>query len=365
MTELELRREQAKRLMFSEGKTADESRAGLQLMLETCDAGDPEAMYIVGRMLLEGRLATKNGSRTEQAVDLLCGAAKRGNLPARTLLLSFRHARERQIGRNGRPSGGPLRGFDGKEIRIKRTGWLTPVDAVLAFDNGRNVLTLGLNLDFVEDPESLPDVEALHRAVIRGIKSWSGEYTVFGGQRLRVVVRVTTDPRWFDNVTVFVCSGTVAEQLESMWKLVPLRSARENREALFRDRRAMAGIGLRKWSVRSRKFILLQTSGGRFDDYGEIADIVRHEFGHVLGLGDLYAEPGKNMPGVPAGTYPELDAHLAGGRSYDLVMCNHRGGIVSDNDMEMVVLAFSKNSPQSYQPCKFNPVVSEALGKGN
>lgn len=365
MTELEDRREQAKWLMFSEGKTADETRAGLQMMLQACDDGDPEAMYIIGQMLLAGRLSTKTGNRTEQAVNLLCGAAKRGNPSARTLLLSFRHARRRQIKRNNRPSNGPLTGFDGKEIRIKRTGLLTPVDAVLAFDNGQNVLTLSLNLDFEEDPDALRDVDALHRAVIRGIMSWAGEYVVFGGQRLRVEIRITTEPRLFDNVMVVVCNGMVAKRLESLWRLVPLRSAKENRESLFRDHRAMAGVGLRKWSVKSRKVILLQTSNGRFDDYEEITDIVRHEFGHVLGLGDLYAEPERDLPGVPVGTYPELDVHLADGRAYNLVMCNHRGGVISNNDMEMVVLAFSKNRPQSYQPSKFSPIVSDALGKGN
>ena len=38
---------------------------------------------------------------------------------------------------------------------------------------------------------------------------------------------------------------------------------------------------------------------------------------------------------------------------------------LTDNDMEMVVLAFCKNSMQAYQPVRHIKIVSEALGKGN
>jgi hypothetical protein len=34
--------------------------------------------------------------------------------------------------------------------------------------------------------------------------------------------------------------------------------------------------------------IFLQSQGGRFDDPLELAAVTGHEFGHVLGLGDLY-----------------------------------------------------------------------------
>ena len=50
MTETEIRRELAKQLMFSDGKTAGKWHEGLQLMFRACDDGDPEALYIIGKI---------------------------------------------------------------------------------------------------------------------------------------------------------------------------------------------------------------------------------------------------------------------------------------------------------------------------
>lgn len=364
MTELELLRERAKQLMFSEGRTADEKHEGLQLLLRACDGGDPEAQGIVGKMVLDGRLSPTNASRIELAVEFLCRAARGGDISARSQLSRLRQRRYEETRWGNRPVDGPLTGFDGKPIRINRTGFLTPVDAVLAYENGRNILTFNLNLTFLEEEEGVPDLEKVHDAVIRGIKSWEGDYTVFGGQQLHVDIQVTTEPRVFDTVLVAVCGGGYAETLEHSMEKLPFKRIQERRQMLFRDNRACAGIGVKKWSVRSRKFIFLRTRDGRLDDYKEITNVIRHEFGHVLGLGDLYAEPEKDLPGVPAGTYPELDAYVVDGRAYNLVMCNHNG-IITDNDMEMVVLAFAQNRPQVYQANQYESIVSEALGKGN
>ncbi len=95
-----------------------------------------------------------------------------------------------------------------------------------------------------------------------------------------------------------------------------------------------------------------------------IRHVAKHEFGHALGLEDLYEERADRREGVPKGTYPELDGFYLCGRSYNLVMCDHHGPI-SNNDVEMVVLAFSENKAQLYQPDRWKGRISDALGKGN
>lgn len=84
----------------------------------------------------------------------------------------------------------------------------------------------------------------------------------------------------------------------------------------------------------------------------------------MLGLGDLYREEKAKLPGVKKGSYSELDGFYVSDSFYNLVMCDHHGP-VSNNDVEMVVLAFWKNKKQLYQPKGIKGRVSEALGKGD
>lgn len=70
------------------------------------------------------------------------------------------------------------------------------------------------------------------------------------------------------------------------------------------------------------------------------------------------------LAGVDKGTYYELDGYYMIDKFYNLVMCDHHGPI-SNNDVEMVLLAFRENKAQLYQPSKFKGKISNALGKGN
>ena len=92
--------------------------------------------------------------------------------------------------------------------------------------------------------------------------------------------------------------------------------------------------------------------------------VTKHEFGHALGLGDLYASAVDSLSGVEKGTYAELDSYVINDKFYNLVMCDHHGPI-SNNDIEMVILAFRENKMQLFQPSRLKGKISSALGKGN
>jgi len=92
--------------------------------------------------------------------------------------------------------------------------------------------------------------------------------------------------------------------------------------------------------------------------------VAKHEFGHALGLGDLYQSIPDTLVGVEKGTYAELDSYAVTDKFYNLVMCDHHGP-VSNNDIEMVILAFKENRMQLFQPMKLKGKISTALGRGN
>ena len=92
--------------------------------------------------------------------------------------------------------------------------------------------------------------------------------------------------------------------------------------------------------------------------------MAKHEFGHTIGLGDLYQSSSDSLNGVEKGTYEELDKYAISNKYYNLVICDHHGPI-SNNDIEMVILAFRENKMQLYQPGKLKGKLSSALGKGN
>ncbi len=356
----------AAEIVFSPSAGPKQKSEALQQLIRAHGLGIPDASYMVGRLLIDGALMQQGRDRTEAGLEILCRLANGGDLKAQTYLSRFFEARYRQISPAESTYKGPLKDFDGKVIRINRSGILTPVDALLTYEDGLNQLTFSMNLSFLEDENAVPDLERLHQAVVRGIRMWEGDYTVFGGQKLRVRMNITQDIRAFDNVNIFVCHGELAEMTERFSKMIHTKTAERNRQAIFRDNRAASimGFGLRGWSVTARRIIYLRMEEDRLEDYEETAHIIKHEFGHSLGLGDLYAEPEAELNGVPAGTYPELDSYRIQNRFYRLVMCDHHSP-VTNNDIEMVVLAFSRNQGQMFQPTQMMNKISEALGRGN
>ena len=222
-----------------------------------------------------------------------------------------------------------------------------------------------MNLYF-ENMQIVKNPEQFRNAVIEGIKEWEGEYSVFGGQPLRVSIEVTTEERSNDSVRVYLFNEESMGILERLTKLFAINKKSnvfQNSERILRTRNSFATTG-KKWRVSSKKTICIVQDEGEDNVFQKMKEKTKHEFGHVLGLGDLYQDLSQGLTGVERGEYLELDSFHIDKTIYQLVMCTSHG-VISNNDIEMIILAFRENSMQVYQKQRGIQKVSEALGQGN
>ena len=359
-------REIGKRLYFHACASEDNRKVGLSYLVHASNRSDPEAMYYVASFILSGLLTISNPKNpTEHALWLLCRSSAKGCIMARALLNKYcnEHYKQR-FSYFQEKSNKRLTGFNGKPIKINRRGLFTPVDVHLYYDEELrvNILQIDVNVNFLHLDNSMEDVCAFEKAVIDGIKLWNGHYEVFGGQSVMVCVDVTKNEKSFDAVSVVPVGEYLSNFFKEFADKMPTNETKDQFHQIITDKRSFANL-LFGWSVHSRKIIYMQSENGKFNSYDEIMHTAKHEFGHCLGLGDLYQEQEAGLPGVPIGSYPELDCYAVTDRFYHAVMCDHFGP-VTNNDIEMVILAFSKNKFQHFQSKKIKKI-SEALGKGN
>ena len=359
---VEAEREQGKALLRSSDSI--DRRKGISKLVHAAYLQDSEANYIVGRLILDGMISPTSGDREERALSYLHRAASLGSTQGRSFLNGYclkRH--ESSISRkNNAPPLGPLVDYNGKTIKINKKGLLTPIDAVLEFREGINFLMLSANICFFSDDE-ICNPDRFQKAVLEGIREWQGSYHVFGNQPLQVSIFLTTKKRLFDNVLIIPVTESISSVTTNIVNSVGTKRAKAQMESILAEKRSFASAGLR-WTPKSRKIIFIQSENGKFDNYEEIKHVAKHEFGHALGLGDLYESDSDGLSGVEKGTYPELDGFYIEDKLYNLVMCDHHGP-VSDNDIEMIVLAFRQGKAQLYQQMKHKGTISKALGRGN
>lgn len=356
-----------KELAFGKNKTAEERILGIEIIKKLSYLRDWQATYLLGMLLITGRAKISEDDSVKYGLELIRIAAEHGCMEARAMLDKYYEEKYRTTMseyQQRKDDKGPLTDFDGKQIKINRTGIRTPVDAQLKYIDGKNILLLELNLKFMIADDQIEDPDAFATAVYKGVKDWEGEYTVFGGQKLEVQINATVEDRLFDNVQVIPVTAWLQNFVKGFSDTVGIKEENNSvLEAITTDR-SFATSGIKKWSVTSQKKIYICSQKKNFTDYDEIRHVAKHEFGHVLGLGDLYFSPKDGLYGVQKDEYPELESYRINDRMFYLVMCDHHAP-VSNNDIEMVILAFSENRKQNYQMQKGKGEISKALGKGN
>lgn len=334
-------------------ETEEDRLAGSRMMQKAAWQGHPQAQYFLGMRFWarEGKPLDLNPG--SPWIRMLWRSACAGDRRAREKLERIFLLRSPQPVM--RP--GPLRDSQGQPMELDRTEAKLPIKAQLRYENGENVLLLQVNVVFfyTTEPENRAHFE---QAVLAGIRDWEGEYPVFGS-KLRVQVELTTEKRLGVSVFVMPMAEDVRKDALKVARIFLPKKRKEKAVSMLDHRRSFAVSGLR-WTPESPKLIVIQDSNGTFSREQTIRDVAKHEFGHALGLGDLYASSADGYGGVPFGTHPALDAYSLWNGHYGLVMCDQHG-FISGKDLEMVLLAFRDGKMQLYQKVKRKDRISDAL----
>ncbi len=253
-------------------------------------------------------------------------------------------------------------GFDGQPISIDKKGMFYPVSMELYEKEGKNYLNISIRSFFAAamDKDSM-DIVEWKECIFRGFSEWAGEYTVFGGQQLTVTVTtIESETPSIDTIPILCLSETKAKEFIAQY--TPSNQQDEIEKILLAQRSFSTTMieGVVSWSSILPRYIVLMPSA--FDSEYTLQRTAKHEFGHILGLGDSYKDTSLGYQGV--GMYQDILPYHMGHGNYNMVMDNC--GPVRNNDIEMVILAFFTNQFQDFQSHKNATAhISNALGRGD
>lgn len=277
-----------------------------------------------------------------------------------------------------------LEDFRNEVIDIDVSG---PVDARLTWENGKNILRLSVKVAFIGMPTgaalwnqatalTAQKLQTRKRDALAGFKDWAGQYKVFDDQDVQVevttqevsgggdscvVVKLLTEEDLTRIREEVIFGEQVAKGLSRSVVLSAWGDGAESFWDNFNPARYLVD-----WNHDISKLMFL----GPKTTSQENREKAMHEFGHPLGLGDMYSDNSWPiaMDGVDASMvklFLGLEAYAtkdATGQitNIDGVMFDH-GKKPIGKDIEMVILAFQTGQRQNFQKQGGFGAISEAL----
>lgn len=269
-----------------------------------------------------------------------------------------------------------LEDFHNKVISLSFKGDQYPVEVELKWMLGKNILIIHPKVKFsfvngdLEKKIQKDYFDIRKKETLKAFEEWSGKYErVFKTQEGAQSVIVECNPE----------EATEGKALE-VNIIVDI-------ERIIHAAGTTETLSKKDWSPKEASFMNLY-----LDDYITtitktdknhryyMKSVSKHEFGHVLGLMDAYwlSSPKDRDVSQPKDyeSYPDIKEEIEAGilsqaeitiagetMPFTRMVMNDMYGNISNNDIEMLILAWQKGQSQYYFPIGSDTETSEAMGK--
>lgn len=268
-----------------------------------------------------------------------------------------------------------LEDFHNKVISLSFKGDQYPVEVELKWIAGKNILTIHPKVKFsfvkgdLKDKDQKPYFDIRKKETLKAFEEWSGKYErVFKTQEGAQSVIVECNP---EEVT--------------QGKALEVNIIVDTDDISGASGRTEGISGEKTWSQENSGFINLYldsyiktiTKTDKNHRY-YMKNVSKHEFGHVLGLGDAYFRDFQTNKTKDADyeMYPDIKEDIENNlisqkevtiegktESFTNMVMNNMYGGISNNDIEMLILAWQKGKTQYYNSTIPDTEISEAMGR--